>query len=133
VRPGRYATEINIHNFRDRDVTLAVQFIPLVLAGAARGREPQVAGVTAREKLRLAPHSASMIDCCRILELLLGAKPSAQIPLTIGMVELAAPSELGVTAVYTVTDLGNLSTSIEVENVEAKTATPTSSARKTPS
>lgn len=120
VRPGRYSTDINIHNLLDRDVAVLKQVIPLVLAGAVRGREPQTAGVAARDKISLPAHSATMDDCCRILELLLGAKPAGPVPLTIGMLEITSLVELSVTAVYTVTDLASESTSIDVENIDAK-------------
>jgi hypothetical protein len=61
-----------------------------------------------------------MDDCCRILELLLGAPPTAPTPLTVGVLELVSPVELSVTAVYTVTDANRSSTSIDVVNIEAK-------------
>jgi hypothetical protein len=117
VRPGHYATEINIHNFHDREVSILKQVIPLVLAGAARGREPQTAGVTAREKILLPAHSATMDDCCRILDLLLGAKPAAPVPLTIGLLEITSPVKLALTAVYTATAPGSGSISVDVESI----------------
>lgn len=120
MRPGRYATEINIHNFHDREVGIVKQVIPLVLAGAVRGREPQVAGVAARDKIVLPAHSATMDDCCRITEVLLGAKPAGPVPLTIGLLEISSPVELGVTAVYTATDLSTGSISIDVEDIAGK-------------
>ncbi len=119
VRPGRYATEINIHNFRDREARVLKRVIPLVLAGAARGREPHVSAVAATDKMVLPAHSATMDDCCRILELLLGAKPSGNAPLTIGILEITSAVELAVAAVYTVTDPRNGSTSVEVESIPA--------------
>jgi len=120
VRPGRYATEINILNSLDRDAGIVKRVIPLVLAGAVRGREPQVAGVAALERIVLPPHSATMDDCCRILEMLLGAKPTAPVPLTIGLLEITSLVELSVTAIYTVTDLNNGSTSMDVVSIAAK-------------
>jgi hypothetical protein len=120
VRPGRYATEINIHNFSSKQAPAIKLLIPLVLAGAVRGREPQIGQVTARDTIILPPHSATMDDCCRILELLLGAKPSGPVPLTIGLLEIVTTVELAVTAVYTATDLSNGSTSIDVETIQAR-------------
>ena len=119
VRPGRYATEINIHNSRDRQALVLKQVIPLVMAGAVRGREPQAIGVTALDRIVLPAHSATMDDCCRITELLLGAKPAQPTPLTIGLLEIVSSVELAVTAVYTATDLHNSSTSIDVETISA--------------
>jgi hypothetical protein len=115
-----YATEINIHNFHERAVVLHKSVLPLVLAGAVRGREPRVTTPRAADRITLPPRSATMDDCCRILELLLGAPPTAPTPLTVGVLELVSPVELSVTAVYTVTDANRSSTSIDVVNIEAK-------------
>jgi hypothetical protein len=120
VRPGTYATEINIHNFHEREVPVQKRVLPLVLAGAVRGREPKFTAAAATDKIVLPAHGATMDDCCRILELLLGARPAAQLPLTIGFLELVSPVELSVTAVYTVNDPNKNSTSIDVVTVEAQ-------------
>jgi hypothetical protein len=120
VRPGRYATDINIHNFQDREVTITKRAIPLVLAGGVRGREPKTSSATATDRIKLSPHSATMDDCHRILELFLGASPTEPIPLTLGILEITSSIELNVTAVYTVTDLNNGSPSIEVESIVGK-------------
>src|SRR5262249_6510765 len=42
VAPGGYSTEINIHNFQNRDVKIEKHVLPIVFAGAATGREPKV-------------------------------------------------------------------------------------------
>ena len=78
VRPGEYATEINIHNFSDRDAIVIKRLIPLVLSGAVRGREPKFAAITAVDRVKLPPHTATMEDCCRIQELLLGGRPKVK-------------------------------------------------------
>jgi V8-like Glu-specific endopeptidase len=119
VRPGQYATEINIHNFHDREVPVAKRVLPLVLAGAVRAREPRVTGPAAKDKIVLPPHGATMDDCCRLLELLLGARPAGPTPLTIGILEITSPVELNVTAVYTVTDLGGHGSSMDVRVIPA--------------
>ncbi|HAT31550.1 MAG TPA: hypothetical protein DCW29_12070, partial [Janthinobacterium sp.] len=77
LRPGSYATEIAIHNYSLKPVELIKRFVPLVLAGAAAGREPLTAGPRAEERLLLPAQSATMDDCCHILERLLGAPPPA--------------------------------------------------------
>jgi hypothetical protein len=120
MRPGKYATEINIHNFHERDVRIGKRVLPLILSGVVRGREPNFTGAGAVDKIVLPAHSATMDDCCRILELLLGAKPAAEGPLTGGFLEIVSPVELSVTAVYTVTDPLNGSTSMDIENVQPK-------------
>ena len=101
VRPGQYATEINIHNLSDRDAPVIKRVIPLVLSGAVRGREPQVATITAVDRLVLPAHTATMDDCCRLQELLLGAAVDGHVPLTTGILEVISTVELAVTAVYT--------------------------------
>jgi hypothetical protein len=107
VQPGAYATEINIHNYSLREIQVVKRFIPVVLAGAPVGREPQVAKVRAEDRIVLPAQSATMDDCCRICELLFGGNASLPMPLTIGLMEITASQELAVTAVYTTSDLKN--------------------------
>jgi hypothetical protein len=121
VRPGIYATEINIHNYHGVDVELDKWFIPVVFAGAAGGREPRSVGPRTSDAITLPPHSATMDDCCRIAELLLGAAAPAPIPLTIGLLEITSSHELSVTAVYTVSDPTSGRVSIDVEQIHGKT------------
>ena len=101
VQPGRYATEINIHNYTTHDVNLVMRFIPLVLAGAPSGRERNTAGVRTEEKITLPRQTATMVDCCRITELLFQGESRSTIPLTVGFLELTATADIAVTAVYT--------------------------------
>jgi hypothetical protein len=122
MRPGRYATEINIHNSGEKEVPVLKRAIPLVLAGAAVGREPKFKGPTAAERIRLPAHSATMDDCCRLLELLLGAPPAGRVPLTSGILEIVSTVELTVTAVYTATDGGGVP-SIDVKQIGARVLT----------
>ena len=100
VRPGQYATDINIHNFTDRDSAVIKRIIPLVLSGAVRA-QPQVAAITAVDRLVLPAHTATMDDCCRLQELLFGAAVEGSVPLTTGVREIISTVELAVTAVYT--------------------------------
>ena len=120
VRPGSYATEINIHNYKCRDADIEKWFIPVVLAGAVVGREPRVAKRRVVDRLKLPADSVTMDDCCRINELLLGAAPTSPTPLTIGFMEIVSNVELNVTAVYTATDLKSNSLSIDVETINPR-------------
>ncbi len=122
VQPGRYATEINIHNYSSKEVRILKRFIPVVLAGAAAGREPGVSPSRAEDTITLPPHSATMDDCCRIAELLLGTVPSGPLPVTIGFLEITAAAELAVTAVYTTSGLETGGVSIEVQQIAAQRA-----------
>jgi hypothetical protein len=120
VQPGSYATEINIHNYSLKRIAISKRFIPVVLASAAIGREPRVAGVKAEDKIVLPPQSATMDDCCRITELLLGGPAPSPMPLTIGFLEITASAEIAVTAVYTTSGLNPGGVSIAVEQIAAR-------------
>jgi hypothetical protein len=117
VQPGRYATEINIHNFGITEVAIQKRFIPLALAGAAVGREPRVVAARAEDKIVLPPQTATMDDCCRIAELLFGGEAASPVPITIGFLEITASGPIAVTAVYTATGLDSAGVSIEVEQI----------------
>jgi hypothetical protein len=120
VQPGRYSTEINIHNPEDKDAPVLKRAIPLVLAGAVSGREPKFKQPASREISILPPHSATMDDCCHLLELLLGAPPAGPVPTTLAVFEIVSTVQLSVTAVYTAIDGSGGRPSIDVEQVEGK-------------
>lgn len=120
VRPGTYATEINIHNYLDTEVKIVKHVIPLVFAGAAAGREPRFATRKASDRIVLPPHAATMDDCCRLNELLLGAVPKSIVPLTIGFLEIISDKPLSITAVHTVSDRKSGSVSMDVEQIQGK-------------
>jgi hypothetical protein len=61
-----------------------------------------------------------MDDCCRILEMTLGAPPSGPTPLTIGILEILSLEELSVTAVYTASYGGDSAPSIDVQQVVSR-------------
>lgn len=117
VRPGVYATEINIHNHKCRDAEIEKWLIPMVIAGAPLGREPRLVKRRLGDRIKLPAESATMDDCCRITEMLLGAPSTSPMPLTIGFVEIVSSIELNVTAVYTASDLKSNGLSIDVQNV----------------
>jgi hypothetical protein len=120
VRPGKYATEANIHNFNDERAVVRKLFIPLHLAGAPVGREPKCGTKKGDdESITLLPQTASMVDCCRIVEKTLGAAPGGSLPLMIGIVEIICTEQLAVTAVYTATDVESHSIAIDVQQIAA--------------
>jgi hypothetical protein len=123
VRPGEYATEINIHNYLDVEVKIEKHVLPMVFAGAVAGREPRFVGRKASDRLVLPPHSATMDDCCRLRELLLGEPSGADVPLTIGFLEIISPRPINVIAVYTVTSGKSGAVSIDVEQIEGRRTT----------
>ena len=117
VRPGIYATEINIYNFSSSEAKIHKLVLPTVFAGAPAGREPRVVEPKIVDTIVLPPNTATMDDCCRIAELLFGARPPLPMPLTLGFIEIISPVELAVSVVYTVTDLKSNSISIDVEQI----------------
>jgi hypothetical protein len=120
VRPGMYATEINIYNDGDRETKVEKHVVPIVFAGAAAGREPGIARSKASDSILLPPRSATMDDCRRLGELLFGAHPTSPLPLTLGFLELVSSEPLQVVAVYTATGLQGGPVSIEVETVQPR-------------
>jgi hypothetical protein len=120
VRPGVYATDINIHNYHDTEVTITKYVLPLVLEGRPRGREPRWVRVAAHDHIVLPPDTATMDDCYRLAELLYGSPPPQPLPLTIGFLEIVSTLPLAIDAVYTVTDRERRSVAIEVTRVEGR-------------
>jgi hypothetical protein len=120
VRPGEYATEINIHNFQDVHACITKRVLPVVFCGSPAGREPRFVRPRAEDRIVLPPESATMDDCCRLGELLFGGESASAYPITIGFLEIESPVELCVTAVYTATPLEGGPVSIDVEQIEAR-------------
>lgn len=119
VRPGSYATEINILNPKCREAKIVKRFVPLVFAGAVTGREPAVATARVTETMFLPSGAATMDDCCRIAQVLYGAVPGTM-PLTIGYLEIISDQELHVTALYTASDAEGRGLSMDVLTVPGK-------------
>jgi hypothetical protein len=123
VRPGVYATEINVYNHHSVDVEIEKRVIPVTLLGAPGGREPRLATARPIERITLPAHSATMDDCCRIAEVLLGGPAPAALPLTVGFLEITSARELSVTAIHTATDLKSGSPSIRVAQIQGRRLT----------
>jgi hypothetical protein len=121
ARPGVYATEVNIQNIGVQPARVVKGFFPFINSGAVVGREPNIAAVRAVDKITLPPLGATMDDCCRIAELLLGAPPSGDTGLTIGILTiLSVGAELSVSAVYTANPLSGDGISIDVEYIPSR-------------
>ena len=125
TRPGLYATEVNIQNL-NLERALVLKFVqPLISLGAVVAREPNVTDpktIPARqiEPIILPPLAATMDDCCRIAELLLGAPPSGDTGLTIALLTVLSLVELSVSAVYTANPLSGDGISIDVEYIPSR-------------
>ena len=77
ARPGVYATEVNIQNLNLVPAAVLKFVQPLINLGAVVAREPNLTDPTALparqiEAIVLPPLAATMDDCCRIGEMLLG-------------------------------------------------------------
>lgn len=117
VRPGRYATDINLHNPSRHTARVTTSATPLVSAGIGVGRDPRTSRPASRKVVKLASHEATMDDCQRLVELHYGAPAEGKLPLTIGFLEIVSTQQLVVTAVYTATGVeGGLN--IDVETVQ---------------
>jgi hypothetical protein len=120
VRPGIYATDINIHNFQNSETNIEKFVIPLVLSGHVVAREPNIMKPQREpERITLPPNGATMDDCCHISELL-GIPPVSSSPLTIGFLVIVSSQEVNVTAVYTASALRASSLSIDIEQIVGK-------------
>ena len=125
TRPGLYATEVNIQNlnFAPTGVLKFVQ--PLINLGAVVAREPNLTDLTTLpkrqvEEIIIPPLAATMDDCCRIAEMLRGAPPSGETPLTIAILSIVSQLELSVSAVYTANPLSGDGISIDVEYIPSR-------------
>ena len=125
VRPGVYATEVNIQNLNLVTAPVVKFVLPLINSGAVVAREPNVADPATLpgrqvEAVKLPPLGATMDDCCRIAELLLGAPPSGDTGLTIAILTIVSLFELSVSVVYTANPLSGDGISIDVEYLPSR-------------
>jgi hypothetical protein len=123
ARPGVYATEVNIQNLSLARAPVVKAILPLINMGAVVAREPNVsdpATLAKAETIILPPLGATMDDCCRIAELLLGAPLSGETGLTIGILTILSLAELSVSAVYTANPLSGDGISIDVEYIPSR-------------
>ena len=125
ARPGVYATEVNIQNLNLKPAPVAKLFLPLMNSSAVLAREPNFADpvlylTRTLEHLTLPVLGATMDDCCRIAELLLGGPPTGETGLTIGLLTILSPFELSVSAVYTANPLNGDGISIDVEYISSR-------------
>ncbi len=125
VRPGVYATEVNIQNLNLVIAPVVKVVLPLINSGAVVAREPDFADLTALplrqiEAIKLPPLGATMDDCCRIAEMLLGAAPSGETALTVAILTIVSVFELSVSAVYTANPLSGDGISIDVEYLPSR-------------
>ncbi|HEX7905586.1 MAG TPA: vWA domain-containing protein [Chitinophagaceae bacterium] len=105
VNTGNYTTEINIHNYQNKEAVIEKHIVPVIHKGESIGREPRYARIVANDKIVLPPHTATMDDTYRLAELLYNHNPQCRIPLNIGFLHIISNIKLSVTAVYTAANL----------------------------
>ncbi len=116
LRPGIYATEVNILNYHTGAITIHKYLYSLMRQTEPVGREPRSVGRRGEDAITLPPKSATFDDCFRIHEILHDS-PGDE-PLSIYFLEIVSPVELTVTAVYTANDLRGVSVDLEVVQVQ---------------
>jgi len=97
----------------------------LISLGAVVAREPNLTDPTTIpvrqiEVITLPPLAATMDDCCRIAEMVLGAAPSGDNGLTIAILTIVSQFELSVSVVYTANPLSGDGISIDVEYIPSR-------------
>ena len=128
VKPGNYATSINIHNYNYKEVNVRKKVLVLVKDMQAIGREPESVKPAAFDKITLGPDYATMDDCNRIWQLL---NPNTALPAIMPLMEgylvILSQLDLDVDAVYTAEVPGILDQSkdptgisIDVNRVQGK-------------
>ena len=128
VKPGNYATEINIHNPNYKLLPLRKKFILLVetkLDGTqVITREPQSAGPRAYMNMQLEADFATMDDCNNLFQIIYQQQPppNTPMPLMVGYLVVLTPLNIDIDVVYTASAPGDVTTpatgiSIDVERV----------------
>ena len=102
MKPGNYATDINIHNPNYKQVPLRKKFIVTVQNGQAVANEPAQTEPRNVVTMTLGADFATMDDCNNLWKYSFPAAPPAgPMPLTIGYLVILSPVELDVDVVYT--------------------------------
>jgi len=122
-----YATEVNIQNLNLARVPVVKFVQPLINSGAVVAREPDLTPpdvlMRQHELIELPGFAATMDDCCKIAEMLLGGPPSGDTRLTIAILTIMSQFELSVSAVYTANPLSGDGISIDVEYIPSRPLT----------
>ncbi|HEY6547150.1 MAG TPA: hypothetical protein VI589_04560 [Vicinamibacteria bacterium] len=136
VKPGNYATEINIHNIQFSAQPVFKSVVLVVKDGEPIGREPRVQPPTPFVAVAMPPRNAMMDDCNQLWDMAFpgGAAPPNPMPLTIGYLSIISRVDIDVDAVYTAKSFQPTvgdevdSPSIDVERVLAKRVSTTPAA-----
>jgi hypothetical protein len=105
VKPGNYATDINIHNYNYKQTPLRKKFLVLV-KGQLVSSEPKQVGPTVTTTMTLGPDMATMDDCNNLWSTI--SPTGGPMPLLIGYLVILSPLDLDVDVVYTAEVPGDL-------------------------
>ena len=125
VKPGNYATDINIHNPNYRAAPLRKKFLVMVENGQAIAAEPQSTEPRRIITMTLGADMATMDDCNTLWKYIYPTGIPGGRPLTVGYLVILSPLDLDVDVVYTAAAPGDVfvaqqSLSIDVERVTGK-------------
>jgi hypothetical protein len=103
VKPGNYATEINIHNIQFSQTRVIKSVVLVVDRGQPVGREPEAQAPRGFVAVTMGARFAMMDDCNKLWDMAFpgGAPPPNPMPLIIGYLSILSPVEIDVDAVYT--------------------------------
>ncbi len=102
VKPGNYATDININNPQAKELPLNKWITVMVQGQEVLAREPVSVDPRTKLNMVLKPYSATMDDCNNLWRLLqMSMPPPPASSLTIGYLVIQSPMELDIDAVYT--------------------------------
>lgn len=126
VKPGNYATEINIHNGNYKGINLRKKIVLLVEKGNRIGIEPNAQQPRAHMQADMGADFGMFDDCNSLWNAMYPASPIAgPMPLMIGYLVILSPLDIDVDAVYTAEVPGTVGTtptgiSIDVNRVTGK-------------
>jgi hypothetical protein len=126
LKPGNYATVINIHNPIYKQVPLRKKFIVEMVGSQPFAMEPQQTEPRNVVTMTLGPDMVTMDDCNNLWKYSFpAAPPTGQMPVFIGYLVILSPVDLDVDAAYTANAPGDLhiaptGVSIDVERVTGK-------------
>lgn len=102
VKPGNYATDININNPQAKELPLNKWITVMVQGEEVLAREPVSVNPRTKLSMVLKPYNATMDDCNNLWRLLqMPMPPPPASSLTIGYLVVQSPLELDIDAVYT--------------------------------
>lgn len=126
VKPGNYATVINIHNPNYRQVPIKKKFIVEMVGSQSLAMEPQQTEPRNVVTMTLNADMVTMDDCNNLWKYSFpAAQPPTPMPVFIGYLVVLSPLDLDVDVAYTANAPGSLQVaptgvSIDVERVTGK-------------